>query len=516
MFDLLVERGRIVDGCGNPWHWGDVGVAGDRIATIGHLCDAEARTKIDAQEAIVCPGFIDVHAHSDLSLLIAPRHEPKVRQGVTTEVMGNCGLGYAPASPETLAQLLASRGGEPPPAERWSSVAEFLSLFDQRVAINVAYLIPHGTLRAEAMGWEDRKPSPRELERMKELASQGMADGAVGLSTGLDYPPGAYADTEELVEICRTVASLGGIYASHVRGMNRPRQEAIGEALRIGAEAGIPVQISHLKAMGPENEGKAEEKILSLIDRARQAGTDVTFDCYPYLAGSGPLTVVLPKWMQEGGPEALKARLRSAEIRNRIRETKQELYGYDWEHVSLAALPSEKNKELEGKNLKEAAALRGVDPVDFVCDLLLEEDLAGMIINFAGTEEDMQTIMRHPAQMVASDSGQGGQNLHPRTFGTFPRILGRYVRELGVLRLEEAIRKMTSFPAQRFGLKDRGLLKEGFAADMVIFDEAKIRDTATFWDASRYPEGIHYVIVNGQIVVRNGEHTGALPGQVLK
>ncbi|MGQ9585380.1 MAG: N-acyl-D-amino-acid deacylase family protein [Anaerolineae bacterium] len=515
MFDLRIVNGRIVDGCGNPWFRGDVGIVEGKIAAIGLLGEVEAECTIDAGGAIVCPGFIDVHAHSDLPLLIDPRHEPKVQQGVTTEVMGNCGSGYAPASPETLAQLLASRGVGPLPTERWSSVAEFLSLFDRRVAINVAYLLPHGTLRAEAMGWEDRKPSPRELERMKELAAQGMAEGAVGLSTGLDYPPGAYADTEELIEICRTVASLGGIYASHLRGVNR-EQEAIGEALRIGAEAGIPVHISHLKAMGPENEGKAQENILSLIDQARQEGVDVTFDCYPYLAGSGPLTVVLPKWMQEGGPEAMKDRLRSAEIRSRIRETKQELYGYGWEHVSLAAVPSEKNKELEGKNLREAAALRGVDPVDFVCDLLLEENLAVRIINFAGTEEDLQTIMRHPAQMVASDSGQGGQNLHPRTFGTFPRILGRYVRELGVLRLEEAIRKMTSFPAQRFGLKGRGLLKEGFSADMVIFDETKIRDTATFWDASRYPEGIHYVIINGQIVVRNGEHTGALPGQVLK
>ena len=515
MLDLLIKNGRVVDGAGNPWFRADVGVSDGKIAAIGLLREAEAALTINAQGAIVCPGFIDVHVHSDLSLLFVPRHDPKVRQGVTTEVMGNCGHGYAPASPETLARLLAARGQEAPPTERWSSVAEFLSLFDRRVAINVAYLLPHGTLRAEAMGWEDREPTPRELERMKELAAQGMAEGAVGLSTGLDYPPGSYARTEELVELCRVVARCGGVYASHTRDISNPEQ-ALEEAIRIGEEAGIPVHISHLKAMGREYEGKAEEKILSLIDRARRSGIDVTFDCYPYLAGSGPLTVVLPHWMQEGGPEALKKRLRSDEDRSRIKGMEQELYGYGWEHIYLVSVPSEKNKELIGKNLVEAAALRGMDPVDFVCSLLLEEDLNCRIINFGGIEEDLQTIMRHPAQMVASDSGDVRELPHPRTFGTFPRVLGRYVRELGVLRLEEAIRKMTSFPAQRFGLRGRGLLKEGFAADIVIFDEETVRDTATFWDARRYPEGIHYVIVNGQVVIQNGEHTGALPGRALR
>lgn len=514
MLDLLIKNGRIVDGTQNPWFRGDVGVTGGKIVAIGLLGEAKARGTIDAQGAIVCPGFIDVHTHSDLSLLVEPRHDPKVRQGVTTELLGNCGLGYAPASPETLDSLLAARGQEFPGTERWSSVAEFLSLFDRRVAVNVAYLIPHGTIRAEAMGWEARPPSSRELDRMKELVAQGMADGAVGLSTGLDYPPGSYADTEELMEICRVVASLGGVYASHLRGIHHP-QEAIGEALRIGREAGIPVHISHLKMMGPEEEGKAEE-VASLIDRARQEGIDVTFDCYPYLAGSGPLTVVLPQWVQEGGPEALKARLRSEEVRGQIKQTKLELYGYGWDHVYLVSVPSEKNQDLIGKHLIEAAALRGMDPVDFVCTLLLEEDLDCRIINFGGTEEDLQTLMKHPAQMVGSDSGHVRQPPHPRTFGTFPRVLGRYVRELRVLRLEEAIRKMTSFPAQRFGLKGRGLLKEGFAADIVIFDEEKVRDTATFWDARRYPEGIHYVIVNGEVVVSQGDHTGALPGCALR
>lgn len=515
MFDLLIKGGRLVDGTGNPWFRGDVGVVEGKIAAVGPLGQAEARLVLDVQDAVVCPGFIDVHAHSDLHLLLEPRHEPKVRQGVTTEVMGNCGLGYAPASPGTLAQLVASRGKELPPAKRWSSVAEFLSLFDGKVAINVGYLLPHGTLRAEAMGWEDRKPTTKEMERMKALVAQGMADGALGLSTGLDYPPGSFAGKDELVELCRIVSQFGGIYVSHTRDISHPEQ-ALGEAIQIGSEAGIPVHISHLKAVGPENRGKAASRILPLIDQARERGLDVTFDSYPYEAGSGWLTRVLPDWMQEGGPDTLMFRLRDPALRARVKKEKREIYGLDWDKIYLIWLPSQKNQELVGKNLLEAAALRQQDPVDFVWDLLAEENLACTTIFFLEAEEDIQTILRHPAQMVCSDSLLEGQNPHPRTFGTFPRILGRYVRELKVLRLEEAIRKMTSFPAQRFRLKGRGLLKEGFAADIGIFDEERVCDTATYWDARRYPEGIHHVIVNGQIVVRDGEHTGALPGRVLR
>ncbi|MGQ9585378.1 MAG: N-acyl-D-amino-acid deacylase family protein [Anaerolineae bacterium] len=514
MFDLLVTNGRIVDGGGNPWFRGDVGVTGERIAAIGLLAEAEAKITLDAGGAIVCPGFIDVHAHSDLPLLSEPRHEPKVRQGVTTEVMGNCGWGFAPASPETLAQLLAFRGMNRPITQTWTSVAEFLSLFDHQVAINVAYLLPHSTLRIEAMGWEDRNPSRQELERMKELVAQGMADGAVGISTGLDYPPSSFASTDELIEICRTVSRLGGIYVSHTRDISHPEQ-ALGEAMRIGEKAGIPVHISHLKAVGPENRGRAADRILPIVDRAREKGLDVTFDSYPYEAGSGSLKRVLPDWIQEGGPDGLAHRLRDSGLRARAKKEKREIYGLDWDKIYLVALPSEKNKDLVGKNLIEAAAMRQVDPVDLAWDLLVEENLECTTIFFLEAEEDIQTIMRHPAQMVCSDSLLEGQNTHPRTFGTFPRILGRYVRELGVLRLEEAVRKMTSFPAQRFGLKGRGLLKEGFVADLVVFDEGRVRDTAGYWDSRRYPEGIAYVVVNGRVVVDQGRHTGALPGRAL-
>jgi N-acyl-D-amino-acid deacylase len=351
---------------------------------------------------------------------------------------------------------------------------------------------------------------------MKELAAQGMAEGAVGLSTGLDYPPGSYARTEELVELCRVVARCGGIYASHTRDISNP-EKALEEAIRIGTEAGAPVHISHLKAVGPENRGRAADRILPIIDRARKMGSDVTFDSYPYEAGSGGLTRVLPDWMHEGGPDTLKLRLQDPVLRARAKKEKREIYGFDWDKIYLVALPSGKNQELVGKHLLEAAAMMQLDPVDFVWDLLVEENLACTIIFFLEAEEDLRTIMKHPAQMMCSDSLlRSGQSTHPRTYGTFPRVLGRYVRELGVLRLEEAIRKMTSFPAQRFRLKGRGLLKEGFAADIVIFDEERVRDTATYWDSCRYPEGIHYVIVNGQVVVQDGEHTGTLPGRILR
>ncbi len=517
MFDLMIEGGRVIDGSGSPWYHADIGLQGDRIAAIGRLDSSQARRTIDAAGLVVCPGFIDLHTHSDVMILAHPRHEAKVMQGVTTDLLGLDGLSYAPLSPgnrQMMQRYLAGLNGNPDIAWDWKSVAEFLAHFDGKVAINVAYLVPHNALRLETMGFVDRTATTEKMTRMQELMAQGMREGAVGFSTGLDYFPCRYANEAELIKICEVVAEHNGISVWHVRKNDLGLIESIKEVIRIAEKTGVKAHFSHFSVSYPTRQGASAE-MLALIDEARARGIDVTFDSYPYIAQSTLLLVFLPRWAHEGGPDAILERLSQAETREKICAEIRAL-NVPWDKVVLTCVPSQKNKIHVGKSILEAAKLAGKEVTHFACDLLLEEELAVGHLSLLGNEEDMQRIMKHPCHMAGSDGILVGEKPNPRAWGTFPRYIARYSRELGVLSLEEVIRHLTAAPAQRLGLHDRGLIKEGLAADLVIFNPQTIADKATFEKPKQYPAGIDYALVNGAVVVEKGKHTGVLKGRALR
>ena len=516
MLDLIIRGGRIVDGSGSPWYYRDVGIRGERIAAIGRLDRSEAHRVIEANGRVVCPGFIDTHTHSDVMLLANPRHEPKVMQGVTTELLGLDGLSYAPLSPanrQMMRRYLCGLNGEPDIAWDWNSVSEFLARFDRQVAVNVAYLVPHNALRLEAMGFADRDATNEELVRMQELMAQGMGEGAVGFSTGLDYCPCRYANEKELTKICEVVATYDGVSVWHTRKNDIGLIEAIKEVIGIAEKTGVKTHFSHYSVQGLENKGKSKE-MLAIVDEARAKGLDVTFDCYPYIASSTTMVILLPRWAHEGGPEAILSRLGDPKIRGEICADIRKA-SPAWDRYVLTCVPSEKNKIYEGKNLLEASKMAGRDAAEFVCDLLLEERLAAGYLSFLSNEEDTRIIMKHPCHVAGSDGILVGDRPHPRAWGTFARYLGVYCRELGIMSLEEVIRHMTAAPAQCLGLNDRGLVKEGLAADLVIFDPQTVIDNATFDEPKKYPSGIDYVLVNGATVVDEGKHMGILNGRAL-
>ncbi len=516
MFDLIIRGGHIIDGSGSPWYYGDVGVRGERIAAIGKLDRAEAGRVIEADGQTVCPGFIDMHSHSDIMLLANPKHEPKVMQGVTTDVLGLDGLSYAPLSPANLQMMrryISGLNGNPNISWDWNSVSEYLARFDHQVAINVAYLVPHNALRLGAMGFVDRLATAEELTKMRELMAQGMREGAVGFSSGLDYFPGRYSNTEELINICEVVAEYNGVSVWHSRVRDLGLIEAIKEVIRVAEKTNVKVHFSHYAANGVANWGKSKE-MLAIVDEARERGLDVTFDSYPYIASSTTMIIFLPRWVHEGGPDAILERLRQPKTREKICADMRKA-PLDWERFVLASVSTEKNKIYVGKNLPEAANMAGKEVTEFVCDLILEEELGAGYVNFAGNEEDIRTIMKHPCHMACSDGILIGDKPNPRGWGTFARYLGVYSRELGILSLEELIRHMTAAPAQRLGLNDRGLVKEGLAADLVVLNPQTVIDKATFDEPKQHPTGIDYVLVNGAVVVSEGKHTGVLNGRAL-
>ncbi len=521
----------VLDGTGNPWFRADVAIKKGRIATVGNLASASADTTIDAKDMVVCPGFIDMHSHSDFTLLVNPLAESKVRQGVTTEVIGNCGGSAAPLNNILREDILKTM----PMLEEakleltWSTMGEYISLMQSRgVALNVAPLVGNANIRIFVLGFENCLPTKNELEEMKKILAQTMEDGAFGMSSGLIYPPSCYADTEELVELAKMVAGYGGIYASHIRGEGFTLTNAVKEAIEIGERAGVPVEISHHKASGKANWGKVKQT-LRMMEEARERGDNVTCDVYPYTAGSTGLDALLPPTAYEGGVEKLIERLRDPETRGKIKEemtrTSEEgepdrLGRPEWDTIIISYCKG--HPDLEGKTIKEIAKEKSVDPFEFVFDLLIEEKASVGIVLFTMCEEDMRYVLSHRLSMVGSDSSArapygvlGKGKPHPRTYGTFPRILGRYVREEGVLNLENAIRKMTSLPAQKLKLRDRGLIREGMWADIVVMDPKRVIDQATYQKPHRYPKGIEYVLVNGKLVVEHGKHTKALPGRVL-
>lgn len=530
MLDILIKNGEIYDGTGGKPFRGNIGIVGDRILEVGRLEGAEAAEVIDAAGLAAAPGFIDSHSHSDPTLLANPWAESKIRQGVTTEVIGQCGSSAAPLF--GLAAAVVDKNYEKYGLKAdWTTLAEYGERVSrQGVAVNIAPLAGHGTIRMGVVGQEDRPPTPEEMAGLKRAVAGAMEEGAFGLSTGLIYPPGCFSATEELIELARVAAAYGRIYVSHIRGESDTLLEAVAEAIDIGRKTAIPVQISHHKAAGKSNWGKIE-RTLAMIDRARADGIDVTFDVYPYIAASTSLATLIPAWAHSGGNDALLARLRDKDIRRRLAdEIKSGIPGWEnfaraagWENVLIVRLESEANKTLEGKTVAEAAAERGTTPEDTIFDLTLEED--GQTITtvlFLMREEDVEMALRHPAAMVGSDSGTvapygilSAGRPHPRTYGTFARVLGRYARERGVLSLPEAIRKMTAEPAAKYNLKGRGRLGAGMQADIAIFAPELIIDRATFTEPHQYAEGMRYVFVNGKVTVREGEHTGSLAGRVL-
>ena len=532
-FDVLIKNGCVIDGAGNPWFKADIAINAGRIVTIEQSLTSEAKLTIDANRLVVSPGFIDIHSHSDWPLLINPQAESKIRQGVTLEVTGNCGDSAAPLKGKALE--MAQKNAEDYGIDlQWSSLPEYMALLEkQGVALNVATLVGHSTVRACAMGYERRAPVKEELDEMKALVARSMEEGAFGMSTGLVYPPGCYAKTDELVDLSKVVAKHGGFYASHVRSQNELMFDSVAEVIQIGEMAALPVQISH-EIPAPPVWGQ-EERLLKMSEEARQRGIDVTCDVLVYLRGETNLKQLVPDWAHSGGDNKLIERLKDPEIREKIkRETmekgaaaggsaKRALIQLGlWDKIWLSECPV--NVDLCGKNFIEIAKIRTVeDPFDAVFDLLIEENAMGSIMGEDKLQTDIDYALNHPTSMVGSDGSAlapygvlGRGKVNPRSYGTFPTVLARYVRERKVITLETAIRKMTSFPAQRLGLKDRGLLRPGMWADIVVFDQNRILDTASYDSPYQYPQGISHVLVNGRLVIEHGNHTGVLPGKILR
>lgn len=515
MFDFIIQNGRVVDGSGLPWFAADVGITGDRIAAVGPLGKASAKQTVDATGKVVCPGFVDAHVHGDLPLLADPLHEQGVRQGVTTHVIGQDGVAFAPASPETMAYMrrytAGFNGNFPTPGREWRTITKFLSQFDGQCSINACVLIPNGNVRMEVIGLDPRKPNPAELAKMKALVREGMEQGAVGLSSGLDYVPSLYADEDELASLCEEIAPYGGIYVTHMRGYNREKAPAaLREVFNIGKKAGCGVHVSHFNCLA--------DQTIPLLDAARSEGVDVTFDLYCYLYGSTIIAMItLPPETLEGGIEATVERLKSPATRKKL-EAAFAKPRFPIETMRLASLPHDKYRHLEGKTLPEAADLCNQSILDFTCDLLVATDLAAgcVIRHFAERQEsDIVKLLKHPLMMAGSDGIYVGGKPHPRGTGCYARYLGHHVRN-GDWTLEEAVMKCSHHIARRFGLKDRGLVREGMAADVVVFDPATIADRSTYDDGKALAVGVEHVFVNGTPVLLRGTRTSARPGRGLK
>lgn len=523
MFSLLVKGGTVVDGTGRPPFRADVGLQGAKIAALGRLNGEPAGKVMDATGLVVAPGFIDFHSHADAELLRDPEDRAKLAQGVTTEVIGNCGMSLVPGHQGTRPLLAAYASpvlGEIPLDFEATSLAGYYSLLGrQGIAVNVATLAGHGSIRLAVMGMADRRANRAEMEGMFSLLRRALAEGARGLSSGLLYPPGCYAPTSELIALCRVVRQYGGFYVSHIRNESDGVLEAIEEALEIGWEAGLPVHISHLKACGSRNWSKVP-RALDLLDAARAKGQDVTWDVYPYTAGSTTAASLLPPWAVAGGTAALQERLHSPEVRQEIKKAwKEGLPGWDnmvsslgYDHLIINAVAHRENEDCVGLTLAQIGQKRGLDPGDALLDLLQREGGNLAIETYHASEETLGMILRHPVTIIGSDGIYSGEQAHPRLYGTFARVLGRYVRERKLLSLEEAVAKMTSQPAARLGLKDRGRITPGCYADLVLFDRETIADRATFQEPARTPCGIKAVIVNGCVAYQEGRFTGERAG----
>ena len=520
MLDLLIKDGLILDGSGNPGFYGAIGLEGDRLSVFrGDPASIETRRTINAAGKVVCPGFIDVHAHSGLMILADPKHEAKVHQGVTTELIGVDGNSYAPFNTQQDLKdficLNSGLDGDPTLPGTWSSVAEYLSMFDRKVAVNIAYILGNSALRINAVGWNNRPATAPEIANMKAQLRESLEEGAFGMSTGLDYPPGSFADTNELVELSTEAARLGGIYHTHVRYKLGDRYlDPFREAIDIGRRSRVPVHITHLFRFRTAAGGA--RPILEFVDQERDKGLDITFDMFPYYRGGSRIVMILPDWTHDGGPEKVKEVLRSPEAREQLRQEVRPYAGAGWGSVWLTYFKQPQNRHLDGLSVAEIADRLNKHPVDAICDLLLEEDLRVSWTSDTVDDGTLSEFIAHPVYMVGSDAVLLGDYPPQSTYGAFPAILSELVREERKIPLQEAIRKMTSSPAQRLGLPDRGLLQNGMKADIVVFNPQTIRANSTRHKPKQLSTGVEYVIVNGTIVIENGQHTGALPGRSLR
>jgi len=529
-FDLLIKNGRIVDGSGRAAYVADLAIKGDRIVSLGKLSQASATRTVDAQGLVVAPGFIDMLGQSETYLLIDPRANSKVMMGVTTEITGE-GESIAPINERQIKEQedFLKRFSL---TIDWRTLDEYFKRLEkQGSGVNLGTFVGATQVREYVVGYDDRPPTAQELDQMKKLVADAMRDGALGLSTSLQYVPARFAKTDELIELAKVAHQYGGIYATHQRSEANTIDESLNEVFEIALKAKIPVEIWHLKTAYKKNWGRMSH-VLARIKQARDRGLDVTADIYPYVAGSTSLSACLPPWAQEGGVDKMLARLRDPQTRQRLKKEISEEQT-EWENIYLGSggpsgvlIGSVVNRELDslqGKRISEIAAEQKKDPLDTLFDFILADHGQTGAIYFMMSEDDMRLAMQSPFVSFCTDSGSratdgplAGSKSHPRGWGSYPRILGRYVRDEKLLSLESAIHKMTGAPAARVGLRDRGLLKEGMFADITIFDPAKVTDKATFESPNQYPVGIDYVLVNGKLSVDKGQRTSALAGQVLR
>lgn len=528
-FDLLVENARIVDGTGAPWFNGSLGITNGQIERIFRGdSDGDAAESHDIGGAIIAPGFIDTHTHSDLQLFDDPMLKPKIRQGITTEILGQDGFSVAPFVKESglvdWQRHLSGLAGRVDDVWEWGSTGEYLdAIEDNGVAPNVATFVGHGTVRYNVMGMDDRAPTDDELTEMQQLVTNALEEGAIGFSTGLIYQPQSYSDTSEVSAMASQLVPYKRPFVAHIRSEGRWIWDALDEFVDIGDEQGIPLHLSHFKVAGPEQHGKAERAI-SLIESTRERGVDFTVEQYPYTHASTLLSALLPPWVHAGGPEHTLEYLRDEESRDRIKKDIREwrIDGWEndgalvgWENISISNVDSDENKSLEGTTIAEIADQRDANPIDTICDLLIEEDLQVSMVFELMAEDDVREILSYERVNVASDGLFGGKP-HPRVFGTFPRVLGHYSRDENLITLEESIRKMSSLPARAMGLDNKGLIRPGMDADLVILEPHLVESRATYENPNQYPKGILYVLVNGEYVVRDGASTGNTPGDALR
>jgi len=530
-FNIVIKGGEIFDGTGNPSFKGDIGIKGGIIVKIDDITEKGNRT-IDAKGLVVSPGFIDMHNHADHAILAFPNAECYIMQGVTTSLVGNCGLSMAPINFDnfelTKRYLFPFLRADFDYKWDWRTSKEYFEkVRKNNTAINLAYLIGQGTLRIAVKGFEMTRASKEEMEKMKTILKQELEEGAFGLSTGLVYPPGSYSTAEELIELTSVLKDYGALYATHMRSESDKLLESVEEAIKIGGENGISVEISHHKAIGKANWGKVKDS-LKMLESARQRGVNINCDVYPYTAAMTTVSSLLPPWSLEGGIEKMLARLKNYEERLRIEKdiTEGRMKGENWikeigwENIMVAECPLD--KDAEGKSLETLFKERNqsYQPFKALFNWLIKIKGEATMVFFCMDEEDVKTVISSPMSTIISDSWviapSGGGKPHPRGYGSFPRVLGKYVREEKILTLEEAIKKMTSLPANKIGLKNRGIIKEGYWADIVIFNKDEVNDKATFENPHQYPEGIYYVIVNGGLAVNNGEITGRKFGKILK
>ena len=522
-FDVLISGGTIIDGTGAAPVRGDVGIRQGRIDKVGTLGSAPSKRRVNATGKIIAPGFIDMHSHSDRTLMTDGQAQSSIRQGCTTLVTGNCGSSPAPLVDPTTVNKQTFR-----------TYGEYLQALKQsQTSVNVAGLVGHNTVRMAVMGMQNRPPTEVELRKMQDFVAEAMAGGAVGLSTGLVTPPGTWSTTSEIVELARVVGKAGGIYATHMRGEAGTLVESVREALQVGREGKLRVQISHHKAAGKENWGKTRQT-LPMIEAANREGHTVRVDVYPYRAGSAGLSQLVPPWAHEGGNGEMLGRLKDPESRKRIAHEMTvgpdaesgglaswpNFFVIDWDDIQITSVVSQANRQWVGKKVGDVARARKCSGTDACIDLLLEERGSVGMINFIMDEDEVRRMLAHPLSMIGSDgvsvsaaTPQGSP--HPRFYGCFPRVLGHYCRDLKLFPIETAIYKTTGMPAEQLGLPDRGVIRPGAAADIVVFNFDTVIDKATFEQPHQYPVGIEVVLVNGVIVVAEGEHTGALPGQIV-